>query len=71
MPISGGFERNDEGERAATAKGHLAMRAARAPMENPCLSRSRKGMLIYTRDGHMSVQVMYPESANTLYLPCQ
>ncbi|MGC2058451.1 MAG: lipocalin-like domain-containing protein [Candidatus Sulfotelmatobacter sp.] len=24
------------------------------------------GMLIYTRDGHMSVQLMYPESANTL-----
>lgn len=25
-----------------------------------------KGMLIYTPDGHMSVQLMYPESANTL-----
>ena len=25
---SGGFERNDEGERAATAKGHLAIRPA-------------------------------------------
>lgn len=25
-----------------------------------------KGMLIYTRDGHMSVQLMYPESAKTL-----
>jgi hypothetical protein len=25
-----------------------------------------KGMLIYTRDGHMSVQLMYPQSANTL-----
>jgi hypothetical protein len=25
-----------------------------------------KGVLIYTRDGHMSVQLMYPESANTL-----
>jgi hypothetical protein len=25
-----------------------------------------KGMLIYTRDGHMSVELMYPESANTL-----
>jgi hypothetical protein len=24
------------------------------------------GMLIYTRDGHMSVQVMYPKSAATL-----
>lgn len=25
-----------------------------------------KGMLIYSRDGRMSVQLMYPESANTL-----
>jgi hypothetical protein len=25
-----------------------------------------KGMLIYSRDGLMSVQLMYPESANTL-----
>ena len=25
----------------------------------------RKGMLIYTRDGHMSVQVMYPKSEAT------
>ena len=25
-----------------------------------------KGMLIYTRDGHMSVQLMYPPSANSL-----
>ncbi len=25
-----------------------------------------KGMLIYTRDGHMSVQLLYPESVNTL-----
>jgi len=24
-----------------------------------------KGMLIYTRDGHMSVQLMYPKSANS------
>jgi Lipocalin-like domain len=25
-----------------------------------------KGMLVYTRDGHMSVQLMYPESAKAL-----
>jgi hypothetical protein len=25
-----------------------------------------KGMLIYTREGHMSVQLMYPKSANAL-----
>ena len=26
-----------------------------------------KGMLIYTRDGHMSVQLMYPKSAQPLF----
>ena len=26
-----------------------------------------KGMLIYTRDGHMSVQLMYPKSANSQF----
>ena len=31
-----------------------------APIPQP------KGMLIYTRDGHMSVQLMYPASENTL-----
>jgi hypothetical protein len=31
-----------------------------APIPRP------KGILIYTRDGHMSVQLMYPESANSL-----
>ncbi len=28
------------------------------------LAHPPKGMLIYTRDGHMSVQLMYPRSAN-------
>ena len=32
--------------------------------ETPC--PQPKGMLIYTRDGHMSVQLMYPEAANAL-----
>jgi hypothetical protein len=27
-------------------------------------ARQPRGMLIYTRDGHMSVQLMYPKSAN-------
>src|SRR6267143_7215541 len=30
------------------------------PSDNP----QPKGMLIYTRDGHMSVQLMYPKSTN-------
>ena len=32
------------------------------PMDMP----QPTGMLIYTRDGHMSVQLMYPKSANAL-----
>jgi hypothetical protein len=35
-------------------------------MESLHLARSQKGMLVYTRDGHMSVQLMYPASAKTL-----
>jgi hypothetical protein len=27
---------------------------------------TRKGMLLYTRDGHMSVQLMFPKSESTL-----
>ena len=30
----------------------------------PSLVTQPKGMLLYTRDGHMSVQLMYPRSAN-------
>jgi hypothetical protein len=29
------------------------------------ISMAPTGMLIYTRDGHMSVQLMYPKAANT------
>ncbi len=31
----------------------------------PTRTREPQGMLVYTRDGHMSVQLMYPKSANT------
>ncbi len=31
---------------------------------NPSDTPQPKGMLIYTRDGHISVQLMYPKSAN-------
>jgi len=36
------------------------------PDGQPITSGVPAGMLIYTRDGHMSVQLMYPESARTL-----
>ena len=37
-----------------------------APDGKPVTTDVPAGMLIYTRDGHMSVQLMYPKSANAL-----
>jgi hypothetical protein len=36
------------------------------PEGKPEMSSQPKGMLIYTRDGHMSVQLMYPQSSSSL-----
>jgi len=44
---------------------HLAHIEAPGPDGKPVDIPQPKGMLIYTRDGHMSVQLMYPQSANT------
>jgi hypothetical protein len=38
---------------------------APGPDRKPLAIPQPKGMLIYTRDGHMSVQLMYPKSGNT------
>ena len=43
---------------------HLAHIDAPGPDRKPIDIAQPKGMLIYTRDGHMSVQLMYPKSAN-------
>ena len=45
---------------------HLVHIDALGPDVNSRPIPQPKGLLIYTRDGHMSVQLMYPESANTL-----
>ena len=45
---------------------HLVHIDAPGPNGNATPIPQPKGMLIYTRDGRMSVQLMYPESANTL-----
>lgn len=45
---------------------HLVHIDAPGPDGKPEPIAQPKGMLIYTRDGHVSVQLMYPESANTL-----
>ena len=36
------------------------------PDGKPVTTGAPEGMLIYTRDGHMSVQLMYPESGKSL-----
>jgi len=43
---------------------HLARIEAPGPDGKPTNIPQPKGMLIYTRDGHMSVQLMYPKSSN-------
>lgn len=45
---------------------HLVRIEAPRPDAKSVPSTQPKGMLIYTRDGHMSVQLMYPKSANPL-----
>jgi Lipocalin-like domain len=43
---------------------HLVRIEAPGPDGKPISIHRPIGMLIYTRDGHMSVQLMYPKSAN-------
>ena len=43
---------------------HLA--SISGPDGKPVTTGAPVGMLVYTRDGHMSVQLMYPKSANAL-----
>ena len=45
---------------------HLVHIDALGPDGKPMDMPQPTGMLIYTRDGHMSVQLMYPKSANAL-----
>jgi Lipocalin-like domain len=45
---------------------HLVRIEAPGPDGKPTSIPQPKGMLIYTRDGHMSVQLMYPKSETAL-----
>jgi len=45
---------------------HLVLIDAPSPDGKSAPIPQPKGMLIYTPDGHMSVQLMYPDSANNL-----
>lgn len=44
---------------------HLGSMEEQGPDGKVTRHTDRKGMLVYTRDGHMSVQVMYPETEGT------
>jgi hypothetical protein len=45
---------------------HLVRIDAPGPDGKPASDPQPKGMLVYARDGHMSVQLMYPASAKAL-----
>ncbi len=45
---------------------HLVRIDSPGPDGKPASIPQPKGMLIYTRDGHMSVQLMYPQSAESI-----
>ena len=54
------------GKEALIGAWHLVRIELLLPDGNPNPTTQPTGMLIYTRDGHMSVQLMYPQSASTL-----
>jgi len=58
--------RKDSAREKLIGAWHLVRIDAPGPDGQPAPGPQPKGMLLYTRDGHMSVQLMYPASANTL-----
>jgi hypothetical protein len=56
--------RHDSAREKLIGAWHLAHIEAPGSDGKPVDITQPKGMLIYTRDGHMSVQLMYPKSAN-------
>jgi len=58
-------QKKDTGSRKERLIGAWRLARIEAPGSDGNATQP-KGMLIYTRDGHMSVQLMYPRSASTL-----
>jgi hypothetical protein len=56
---------SSSGRDALFGAWHLIRIDAPGPDGKVAPATQPKGMLIYTRDGHMSVQLMYPKSANS------
>ena len=56
---------SSSGRNALIGAWHLVRIDTAGPDRNAVPTTQPVGMLIYTRDGHMSVQLMYPKSANS------
>jgi hypothetical protein len=56
---------NNSGRNSLIGAWHLVRIDAPGPDGKVALTPQPKGMLIYTLDGHMSVQLMYPKSAKS------
>ena len=66
LAASGQIIRNDSAREKLIGAWHLVHIDSPEPDGKSASGPQPEGMLIYTQDGHMSVQLMYPGSAETL-----
>jgi hypothetical protein len=66
LSVSAQTARKDSAREKLIGAWHLVRIDAPGPDGKPASGPQPKGMLLYTQDGHMSVQLMYPASANLL-----
>ncbi len=66
LAASGQITKNDSGREKLIGAWHLVHIDSPDPDGKSVSGPQPEGMLIYTRDGHVSVQLMYPGSAETL-----
>ncbi len=66
LAIAGGSQTPNKVSDRERLIGAWRLTSISGPDGKPVTAGVPAGMLIYTRDGHMSVQLMYPKSANAL-----
>ena len=66
LAASGQITKNDSAREKLIGAWHLVHIDSPDPDGKSASGPQPEGMLIYTQDGHMSVQLMYPGSAETL-----
>ena len=66
LAASGQTTKNDSAREKLIGAWHLVHIDSPEPDGKSASGPQPEGMLIYTQDGHMSVQLMYPGSAETL-----